>query len=230
MTNQVAAVLIIGILGIALAYKLGRGSAARQERANRRRICQDYYQEALNHHGESRMVEALVAAGTASGHAQRHECYNVIGQVFDDMGHFESASRYWFEARTAARSQAVHRQIYYYYREARSLLKSGNYEFAYLRSRAAVEAIDSGHLPKGSGDIEHYEHLRALRMISSLNHLKGTAGWAAAKIDAQWLQTNATAPIVKDFGGSIVDADSARLIIESMTERLFAGGRADGIS
>lgn len=108
----------------------------------------------------------------------------------------------------------------YYYREARSLLKCGNYEFAFLRSRAAVELIDSGHLPKQAADVAHYEHLRALRMISSLNHLKGTEGWAAARIDAEWLQTKATVPIVKELSAAIVDADAARPIIESMTERL----------
>ena len=177
---------------------------------------------ALNHHRKGQKVEAIVAAGIACGNVERHEPYGLIAQVLDGMEQFDSAAGYWLDARTAARSQAVNRQIYYYYREAWSFLKDRNYEFAYLRSRSALELVDSGHLPKSSTDFEYYEHLRAIRMISSLQHLKGTQGWAAATIDAEWLKANAMVAGLRDLGSGMVGADSARPMIESMMETMSA--------
>jgi hypothetical protein len=199
-----------------VAYLLGRLSVSRADRQRRQEVCTQMYDVALAQRIASQPIEAALTAAEAAGHVRRHECYSVVAQTLDDIDHPATASDYWSRARAAARQQASGEQAYFYYREARSFLRARNSEFAYLRSKAAIELIELGQIPSIVDGRDYTQHLRAIRMISSLQHFKGTETWNVALTDAVWLQQNASERVLAELGASISSAHLAGEITADM--------------
>ena len=213
--------LATGSFAIALiAYAFGRTFALRADNQRRREMCAQLYDVAVAQRAASKPMEAAVTAAEAAGYVSRHECHSVIAQAFDDIDCPQPASEYWSRARAAARQQANGEQAYYYYREARSFLRAQNAEFAYLRSEAAIELIELGHIQPTIDGRDYVQYLRAVRMISSLQHLKGTEAWNAAMADAVWLQRNATDKTLADLGASVGGAHLAGEITADMIDKI----------
>lgn len=209
----IAAASIVVVVG---AYLFGRANAFRAERERNREICQHLHDLALTQQDASQAILAALSAAEAAGHVARHECYNVVAQTLDEVDQPAAAADYWSRARTAARQQAQDKQAYYYYREAKSFLRARSAEFAYLRSKAAIELIELGEFPPRVNDRDYLQHLRAVRMISSLQHLKGTRAWEAAMADAVWLQGHATEKLLVELGASMSAAHLAAEITADM--------------
>jgi hypothetical protein len=215
VNSQVA---VFGVLAISvIAYLLGRVTASRTERQRRGDMCTQSYNIALAHRRASQHIEGALAAAEAAGHVRRHECYDLVAQSLDEIA-LAAASDYWARARAAARQQAAHQQGYYYYREAKSYLRAKNPEFAHLRSKAAIELIELGHIPSVVDGRDYLQHLRAVRMISALQHFKGSEAWKAALTDAVWLQRNADDSTLQGLGASMSAAHLAGEITAEMIE------------
>jgi hypothetical protein len=211
----------VGSLALAVvAYLLGRISVSRADRQRRQKVCAQLYEMALAQRTGSQPIEAALTAAEAAGHISRHECYSVVAQTLDDVNRPATASDYWSRARAAAREQATGEQAYYYYREARSFLRAHNSEFAYIRSKAAIELIELGHIRSSVEGLDYTQHLRAIRMISSLQHLNGNEAWNAALRDAVWLQRNASETVLAELGASISAAHLAGEITIDMIDSL----------
>jgi hypothetical protein len=206
----------IGLAGtLLIVFLWGRSNGRRTARKWQRETCQQLHDVALNQR-EQFPLEAALTAAEAAGHANRHECFNLVAGVLDDMGHTDAAADYWARARSAARQQARDEQASYYYREAKSFLRGRNYEFAYLRSKAAIELIELGEMPGNVDNRDFHQHLRAVRMISSLHHLRGSEAWKAAMVDAVWLQSQASEATLAKLGASIGAAHLAGEVTADM--------------
>jgi hypothetical protein len=209
----------IAVVAIAMAaYLFGRSKALRAERERRRELCLQFHDIALAQHEASQPILAALAAAEAAGHVDRHECYDVIAAALDEIDLLAAAADYWHRARTSSSRQASAQQAYYYYREAKSFLRARNFEFAYLRSDAAIGLIELGDIPSRVGERDYLQHLRGVRMVSSLHHLNGTAASKAALADAVWLQSRASDKTLAQLGASM----SAAQLVGEITADMIA--------
>lgn len=156
-------------------------------------------------------LPALGSAIQASAIHPNAQTFNVIGLIYDRLNEAELAAYAFDEAERYGKSHNDKDTLYFYYRGALAYLRSGSAEFAYIRSQTAIEFYEHG---KFSTEPEVLEHLHVCRMISAMQHLKGTDALNTASKDAHWLLKNGNRQEHKDMAMGVL---SGKVMAFSMT-------------
>jgi hypothetical protein len=186
------------LVGIAAGWLGQKIIAGKQRTKADQKYSDREYDNAISAVRDADWELALSHLGLSIGRCPSLTAYRTLGIVWGALKRWDLAADSFYRGICLARGPNFshypgypeERVCEFYARESLSHARSSNWEFAYLRSREALDLIREGLLPRDveSGDCESW--LRLIRMVAAVQFLEENEALSSAQEDAKWILAN----------------------------------------